>query len=363
MILSFLKPSRLGMACWVFQNRKQLRYSYKRCREIQKEGSDGRYLSFCTGGLLVYDILVRNAKIADGTGNPMYHADVAIKNGKISRIGYNLQGDAQCIIDGSGKVLAPGFIDAHNHLDGCIEEVPYCSHMLAQGVTTIIGGMCGDSPVPISAKHFEDGLRLVGKHHSEGSLQARMNLSNYIQLLEKHPLGTNAPFLIGHSNIRVAAMGCCPGPCFHGFLIRKTRLSEMHMHITETGKNNMSTGKGNSFTAAGIKKQCGGFLGPGHLAHCPAHCFHLRICIIKALFSGKAGIRFQPIPYQPSEIIPCSSLTVKAESMFFLFSSCILHKKKRLPIHFRTGRLSTYFYFLMVRHFLPVSSSLRASGW
>ena len=155
----------------------------------------------------MYDILVRNAKIADGTGNPMYHADVAIKNGKISRIGYNLQGDAQCIIDGSGKVLAPGFIDAHNHLDGCIEEAPYCSHMLAQGVTTIIGGMCGDSPVPISAKHLEDGLRLVGKHHSEESLQARMNLGDYIQLLEKRPLGTNATFLIGHSNIRVAAMG------------------------------------------------------------------------------------------------------------------------------------------------------------
>ena len=94
------------------------------------------------------------------------------------------------------------------------------------------------------------------------------------------------------AHIGIPAVGRCQRTGFHGFFIRKTRFSEMHMHITETGKNNMSTGKGNSFTAAGIKKQCGGFLGPGHLAHCPAHCFHLRICIIKALFSGKAGIAF-----------------------------------------------------------------------
>ena len=89
----------------------------------------------------MYDILITNARIADGTGNPMYHADLAVKDGKIVRICPRLRGEALRVIDGSGKVLAPGLIDAHSHLDGRIEEVNHCRHMLAQGVTTIIGGM------------------------------------------------------------------------------------------------------------------------------------------------------------------------------------------------------------------------------
>ena len=155
----------------------------------------------------MYDILFKNAHIADGTGNPMYHADVAVKDGKIAKIGYNLKAEAQQVIDATGKVLSPGFIDAHSHLDKRLEAVPHCAHMLAQGVTTIIGGMCGGSPAPISQDHYEDGLRLVGSKYSEESLRARLDVGDYIDYLSKIPLGSNATFLIGHGNIRVAAMG------------------------------------------------------------------------------------------------------------------------------------------------------------
>ena len=155
----------------------------------------------------MYDILITNARIADGTGNPMYHADLAVKDGKIVRICPRLRGEALRVIDGSGKVLAPGLIDAHSHLDGRIEEVNHCRHMLAQGVTTIIGGMCGDSPVPFTEVHFSDCLRSVGGTHSEESLRARGSLADYRRHLERFPLGANFTFLIGHSVLRAAVLG------------------------------------------------------------------------------------------------------------------------------------------------------------
>ena len=155
----------------------------------------------------MYDVLIKNARVADGTGNPMYHADVAVKDGKIAKIGYHLKASAGQIIDGTGRVLAPGFIDAHSHLDKRLEIVPHCAHMLEQGVTTIIGGMCGGSAAPISAEHFEDGLRLTGRNFSEESIRARLGMDTYIEHLSKLELGGNFTFLVGHGNIRVAAMG------------------------------------------------------------------------------------------------------------------------------------------------------------
>ena len=64
----------------------------------------------------MYDILIKNAKIADGSGNPMYHADLAVKDGKIARIARGLEG-AKEIIDATGLTLTPGFIDSHSHVD------------------------------------------------------------------------------------------------------------------------------------------------------------------------------------------------------------------------------------------------------
>ena len=113
----------------------------------------------------MYDIIIKNARIADGSGNPLYHADVAVKDGKIARIGVNL-GEAETVIDGKGKILSPGFIDVHSHHDLELEKNFLCSNSLEQGITTIIGGMCGESMAPICEEHLEDCLRVVGREHS-----------------------------------------------------------------------------------------------------------------------------------------------------------------------------------------------------
>ena len=127
----------------------------------------------------MYDILIKNAKIADGSGNPTFFADVAVKDGKIARICKNLKAEAQTVIDGKGKVLSPGFIDVHSHHDLELEKNFLCSNSLEQGITTIIGGMCGDSPVPFTQEHFSDCLRSIGGTYSEESLRCRTSLADY----------------------------------------------------------------------------------------------------------------------------------------------------------------------------------------
>ena len=153
----------------------------------------------------MYDILIQNAKIADGSGNPMYHADLAVKDGKIARIGVNL-GEAKTVIDGKGKVLAPGFIDVHSHHDLELEKNFLCSNSLEQGITTIIGGMCGESVAPICEERLEDCLRVVGREHSEESRKARMDMGEYFKFVDR-PTGANMAYLVGHGNLRAMVVG------------------------------------------------------------------------------------------------------------------------------------------------------------
>lgn len=153
----------------------------------------------------MYDILIQNARVADGSGNPLYHADVAVKDGRIARIGVHL-GEAETVIDGKGKVLAPGFIDVHSHHDLVVERNGICSNALEQGITTIIGGMCGLSPMPICEKHLESCLRVVGRKHSEESRAARFDTAGYLDFVNK-PTGANMAYLVGHGNLRACVVG------------------------------------------------------------------------------------------------------------------------------------------------------------
>ena len=154
----------------------------------------------------MYDILIKNARIADGTGNPMYYSDVAVKDGKIARISKALKAEAKTVIDGAGKVLSPGFIDTHSHHDLVVEQGWDCFYPLEQGITTVIGGMCGLSPMPISDKQLEACLRVTGTDHSEESRKARYNTNDYLNFVDR-PTGANMAYLVGHGNLRACVVG------------------------------------------------------------------------------------------------------------------------------------------------------------
>ena len=100
-------------------------------------------------GASEYDLVLRNARVVDGTGAPWFRADVALNGDTIAAVGPSLPGTGRREIDVGGQVVAPGFIDLHTHARRGILEVPTADNYILQGVTTLFEGQDGDSPLPI----------------------------------------------------------------------------------------------------------------------------------------------------------------------------------------------------------------------
>jgi dihydroorotase/N-acyl-D-amino-acid deacylase len=107
-----------------------------------------------------FDILISGAKIVDGSGSPWFHGDIAIRGDSIAAVGLIPNAEAIIRIDGRGMMVAPGFIDIHSHGRRGINSVPTAENYLREGVTTIIEGPDGSSPLPIAP--FLEGIRKLG---------------------------------------------------------------------------------------------------------------------------------------------------------------------------------------------------------
>ena len=102
-----------------------------------------------------FDLLIKNGRIVDGTGTPWYEADVGIVGDRITRVGNLSRATAPQVIDATGLIVAPGFIDPHTHALRGIFDVPNAESALLQGVTTLTEGNDGSSPYPID-RHYAD---------------------------------------------------------------------------------------------------------------------------------------------------------------------------------------------------------------
>ena len=114
-----------------------------------------------------YDLIIRNGRVVDGTGSPWYRADVAVRGSDIVRIAPVIDEPATRILDANGQIIAPGFIDIHNHARENIFELPTADNYVRQGVTTIIEGPDGASPIPLAP--FLDKLEALQKSVNIGT--------------------------------------------------------------------------------------------------------------------------------------------------------------------------------------------------
>src|SRR4051812_10632222 len=125
-----------------------------------------------------YEILLKHGRIVDGTGSPWYTGDVAITGDRIARIAPSIDEPAARVIDVHGEVIAPGFIDIHTHARRGISEVPTAPNYARQGVTTVMEGPDGSSPVPLAPFLAElEALKPsinIGSFIGQGSIRSRV---------------------------------------------------------------------------------------------------------------------------------------------------------------------------------------------
>ena len=153
-----------------------------------------------------YDLILRNGIIVDGTGSPPFKADVGIVSDSITKIGDLTSEDAERIINVDNLIVAPGFIDIHNHSDLSIFLVPTADNYIMQGVTTLVVGNCGFSPAPISDLNKE--FIEYTTRPFWGSVRIDWSsFREYLDRLDELKKSVNIVTLVGHGTIRSATLG------------------------------------------------------------------------------------------------------------------------------------------------------------
>ncbi len=137
-------------------------------------------LSACSALAQQADIVIKNGRIIDGTGNSWYYGGIAVRDGKIVAVGNISSYQASKIIDAQNRIIAPGFIDVHTHIEDDEVRNPTADNFIYDGVTTVVTGNCGDSKVDIGS---------------------------YLDMIDSLKLSVNAASLIGHNDVRIAVMG------------------------------------------------------------------------------------------------------------------------------------------------------------
>ena len=212
----------------------------------------------------MYDILIENAVIYDGSGADAFSGSVAVKDGRIAAVG-EAGGDSARVIDAAGRALTPGFIDPHSHADLSALMYPGMEAYLLQGVTTVVGGNCGHGMAPmgdelyrsavidfpltqaVKPSYFQLVSLLLPRAGAERAARELFGidmswhgLGEYIDACSSRGLGANIAPLAGYSAIRNAVMG---SDCMREASPEELdRLEAMVEECMEQGAFGLSTG-------------------------------------------------------------------------------------------------------------------------
>jgi N-acyl-D-amino-acid deacylase len=157
-----------------------------------------------------YSLLLKNGRLIDGTGNPWFHGDVAIGDGRVARIGRLDGAEADRVIDVANRVVAPGFIDIHSHCDFILplpDQAEFLKQFAAQGITTLVVGNCGYAPAPINPA-TADLMQAYTAFIKPRDLDWRWRtFGEYLSYLEDQGVYLNTVPLAAHGALRIAVMG------------------------------------------------------------------------------------------------------------------------------------------------------------
>ena len=160
----------------------------------------------------LFDTLIKNARVIDGSGNGAFPADVAIQDGVIAAVGKLGDASAFETVDARGRFLTPGFIDIHRHADAAVFRDGFGKAELSQGLTTIISGNCGLSLAPIGGAHAEETVRYLTPITGGIPPELRFDsLKAYFDAAQQRPLPVNTGMLVGMGTLRTFVAGFAAG--------------------------------------------------------------------------------------------------------------------------------------------------------
>lgn len=161
----------------------------------------------------MFDLVIRNGKIVDGTGAPAFEGDIAVEGGKIVQVGV-VEGAGKQEIDAQGKLVTPGWVDMHTHFDGQVTWDPYFTPSSWHGVTTVIMGNCGVGFAPCRKEdrtwliNVMEGVEdIPGSALSEGIVWDWETFPEYMDALEKLEHAIDYAVQVPHSAVRAWVMG------------------------------------------------------------------------------------------------------------------------------------------------------------
>ncbi|MDO5111137.1 MAG: amidohydrolase family protein [Clostridia bacterium] len=182
------------------------------------------------------DILIKNCRIVDGTGNAAYHADIAVQGDRIVKIGHLGDMEAAKIIDAAGKYVTPGFIDAHSHSDHTLADNPLAQSTIRQGITAEIVGHCGMGIAPRTLESMAKGAGILGSYKERNVIVG--SFSKIIEQLYGNGVSENTGWFIPHTNLRLLVDAKGPRATDEQLKIMKEALRE----AMQGGALGLSTG-------------------------------------------------------------------------------------------------------------------------
>jgi len=156
---------------------------------------------------LSFDIILKNGRIIDGTGNPWYRADVGTSGDRVESIGDLSGAGYGRMIDAEGLVVAPGFMDIHSHSDYVTLLDPRVESKIRQGVTTEVVGNCGSSAAPMNEAVREHREKYMRRSLSDDFEFNWETMADYLDLVDAQGASYNLAALVGHGTIRQNVMG------------------------------------------------------------------------------------------------------------------------------------------------------------